>query len=65
VARWNRPADDIPWQLAEYIATGTMPPGWMGACLRWLADHPGAKLPFGEHGDATDVYRLARELRLD
>ena len=56
MARWNRDGTDFPDEL--YPGN----PGWKDGCLAWLDSHPGERLPFGEHGDATDVYRIAVEL---
>jgi hypothetical protein len=55
MARWARNGTDFPDEL--YPGN----PGWVAGCISWLAGHPGERLPFGEFGDATDVYRLAVE----
>ena len=55
MARWARDDDRFPDEL--YPGR----PGWKEGCLQWLEEHPGRRLPFGEHGDATDVHRMAVE----
>jgi hypothetical protein len=55
MARWARNGTDFPDEL--YPPN----PGWLAGCLRWLDDHPGQRVPFGEFGDFTDVQRLGVE----
>lgn len=56
----NTGDDDIPPELARFDPadwpTGIY--GWKDAALRWLAEHPGRTLPFGEFGDVVDILRV-------
>jgi hypothetical protein len=59
MAMWRYDADGVPDQLFHPER-----PGWKALALAWLDDHPGRRLPVGQFGDRTDVFRLAREYRL-
>lgn len=53
--------DDIPAELARFDPADWPTDGvsgWSHAALRWLAEHRGRSLPFGEYGDVVDVLRV-------
>ncbi len=52
--------DGVP----EHLRDPSNPEWTKSACLEWLRANPGSRLPFGEHGDLTDVLVAARERRL-
>lgn len=56
MATWARDDSEFP--------PGLRPgnPGWEKGSQRWLEDHPGRRLPFGEFGDFTDIARISVEL---
>lgn len=55
MAEWVRDGAGYPVELHPGH------PGWTSGALAWLADHPGRRVPFGDFGDVTDVYRAAVE----
>ena len=70
MARWRRTdPSDVPEQLARYVESewpGTDPlGGWRDACLEWLREVEGRRLPFGEYGDSVDVIRECLRLNME
>jgi hypothetical protein len=70
MARW-KPTDPgaVPEELARYVEsewTGTDPLGaWRNACLQWLREVEGRRLPFGEYGDSVDVIRECLRVKME
>jgi hypothetical protein len=69
MARWRRTdRAAVPEELARFVAAewrGSDPLGdWRNACLEWLREDKGRRLPFGEYGDSVDVLRECLRVRL-
>jgi hypothetical protein len=59
--------EPAPEQLARFVPSEW--PGedplveWRNACLVWLREAPGRRLPFGVFGDSVDVFRECLRVR--
>ena len=70
MARWRRTDPSaVPEELARFVESewpGDDPIGaWRNACLEWLREVEGRRLPFGEYGDSVDVFRECLRLKME
>jgi hypothetical protein len=72
-SRWRHDVDRLtdppPQRLCRFVASdwpSDDPIGaWRTACLEWLREVEGRRLPFGEHGDSVDVFRESRRITME
>lgn len=59
----------VPQKLARYVESEWPGPDplaqWRDACIRWLQEADGRRLPFGEYGDSVDVFRECRRVQME
>jgi hypothetical protein len=70
MARWRRTDPSaVPEPLTRYVESewpGDNPIGdWRDACIQWLREAMGRRLPFGAWGDSVDVIRECRRVKME
>ena len=70
MAKWRRTDPSaVPEQLARYVESewpSDDPVGeWRRACLQWLREVDGRRLPFGEYGDSVDLIRESARIKME
>jgi hypothetical protein len=62
-------SDPPPQRLCRFVESewpGDDPIGaWRDACLGWLREVEGRRLPFGEYGGSVDLFRECRRVQME